>query len=132
MKKLTAIILILSMLSLSCVGRTPNLVHSAQSGDEGKSCDNLALEVSQCELQAAAKLKAAKEAENMNIVVLVFTVLFPPFVFLMNFKLADRKEANALVDRREYLVKMGVSKRCNFALNIKQDEEFLADKETNL
>ena len=118
MRRTVAFVVLGSMaITGGCAGRTPNPVPAYQYGDEKKSCERLAAEISQTEADIAAKLpKSDKTGSNVALGVAGAFLLVP--WFFMDFSEADKVEVEALRRRYNNLVNISADKECALSYDV--------------
>ncbi len=113
MKPLTAVIVLAFLLS-ACAGQRPQTVDQYQSGDEQKSCNILAAEISGIENSIHLKYRQLKSINTSNTAIAVVGgLLFWPALFAIDTKSDPAAEINALLNRRSMLRGIMLDKGCS-------------------
>jgi hypothetical protein len=97
----------------ACAGREARPVQTARATDTQLSCELMASEITTNIQTARALTKEQNETSGKNVAVAaVGVLLFPPLLFAMNLKEAEKAEMLALRDRNLHLRRLMTAKGC--------------------
>ena len=97
----------------ACAGRAPSPVATTKAGDKSLTCEAMTAEI-KTNNEAAHRL-AEEHSNKVGRNVAVTTVgvlLFPPLLFALDLKGAQKTEMHALYNRNSYLARLMRTKNC--------------------
>ncbi len=104
---------IAALILSACAGREARPMQSTKATDAQLSCELMAGEMKSNIQMARALAKEKEQTTSKNVAVAAIGVLFfPPLLFAMNLKEAEKTEMLALRDRNLHLRRLMTQKRC--------------------